>query len=403
MKNLKRFSKLLLLLPNIFCCTFILYAQPTITSFSPKAATLGSYDTIVGTNFNTTSTNNIVFFGAVKAPIISVSSTQLVVTVPAGASYGPIQVTDTTTGLTALSKLYFCPTFTSFSGLSQGTFSTAVSFPTGYINGSYPNGLKIVDIDGDGKTDITGCGINTSKYRISTLRNITSSGTINSSSFITHVLSSNGFTSSSGDPVYLVKCIDLNGDGKQDEIWSQDGNNSASLYLYNNNSTAGNITATSFGGPITLTARDDAEQVDVCDIDGDGKLDIACTNLGTNNGYGGITLFRNTGSTSAISFSAGVTVSTSILTSYVQFADLDGDGKPDLIFSSGSTIYISKNTATSGTITTSSFATPTSYTCLGTVSVIKIFDQDGDGKLDIVTAAGGVVSVFRNTSLLFGM
>ncbi len=48
-------------------CDSILASTPTITSFSPTSGSIGSSDTITGTNFSATPANNIVYFGGVKA------------------------------------------------------------------------------------------------------------------------------------------------------------------------------------------------------------------------------------------------------------------------------------------------------------------------------------------------
>ena len=90
---------------NPFCKTFFpafLFAfitlmghaqAPSITSFSPVSGPVGTTVTITGINFSTTASNNIVFFGAVKATVSAASAASLTVKVPAGATYKPITVT----------------------------------------------------------------------------------------------------------------------------------------------------------------------------------------------------------------------------------------------------------------------------------------------------------------------
>ena len=94
----------LFLLTAIFIASSIL-SQPTISSFSPASGPVGTSVTITGTNFNTTPSNNIVFFGAVKANVTAASATSLTVTVPLGVTYQPITVT--VDGLTAYSNKSF--------------------------------------------------------------------------------------------------------------------------------------------------------------------------------------------------------------------------------------------------------------------------------------------------------
>ena len=61
-----------------------LFAQPTITSFSPSSGPIGTIITISGIGFNTTAANNIVYFGAVKATVFDGTDSTLIVTVPVG-------------------------------------------------------------------------------------------------------------------------------------------------------------------------------------------------------------------------------------------------------------------------------------------------------------------------------
>jgi len=82
-----------------------------ISSFTPTSGAIGTAVTITGTNFNTTAANNIVWFGATKATVTAATATSLSVTVPTGANYQPITVTNVTTGLTAYSAAPFNITF----------------------------------------------------------------------------------------------------------------------------------------------------------------------------------------------------------------------------------------------------------------------------------------------------
>src|SRR5689334_13796280 len=55
-----------------------LYGQaPTIAAFAPASGPIGTTVTITGTNFNTTTANNIVFFGATQAIVTAATNTQL--------------------------------------------------------------------------------------------------------------------------------------------------------------------------------------------------------------------------------------------------------------------------------------------------------------------------------------
>jgi hypothetical protein len=67
--------------------------DPTIDSFSPTQAGPGAQVTINGTYFSTTPANNIVKFNGTAAVVTGSNASQIVTTVPTGATTGPITVT----------------------------------------------------------------------------------------------------------------------------------------------------------------------------------------------------------------------------------------------------------------------------------------------------------------------
>ncbi len=67
---------------------------PTITGFTPaQGAIVGTAVTISGTNFDPTPANNVVKFNGTAAVVSAATRTDLQVTVPAGATTGPLTVT----------------------------------------------------------------------------------------------------------------------------------------------------------------------------------------------------------------------------------------------------------------------------------------------------------------------
>jgi hypothetical protein len=67
-------------------------SPPVITTLNPNSGQIGSSVKIIGSNFSVTPANNLVTFNGTNATVDNASATELVVTVPAGATTGPVVV-----------------------------------------------------------------------------------------------------------------------------------------------------------------------------------------------------------------------------------------------------------------------------------------------------------------------
>lgn len=311
----------------IVCISLKSLAQPAISSFSPGSGAVGTAVTITGTNFSSTPAGNIVLIGGIKANVTAATTTSLTVTIPAGAMFQPVSVT--TNGLTAYSKKPFVVTFSG--GASQFT-------PQSFIAG--------------GKVDSVDSNIETTKYAVG----------------------------------------DLDGDGGLDVVTIDRLNNTLSVYR---NTTTG--AAISFAPKTDFTTGASPRSVAIADLDGDGKPDVVVTNLNDNT----VSIFRNTTSGGAISFAPKVSFLTATQPAGIAVTDLDKDGKPDLVINTinlAGYVSVLRNTGSTGTI---SFATKLDLQLLsGSVEEIRTADIDGDGKEDIVVPNywSYSISILRNTS-----
>lgn len=197
-----------------------------------------------------------------------------------------------------------------------------------------------------------------------------------------------------------VTIADIDGDGKSDMIVAN--MNANSISVFRNTSSAGSITTSSFAAPVTLTTGSNPYSVATGDADGDGKIDIVVTNQLSNT----VSVFRNnsvTGSITSGSFDTRIDFVTATNPVQVVLADIDGDGKTELVVTNkdASTISVFKNNATSGVINSASFATKVDFAAPADVWGLAVGDIDGDAKTDVVVtgSSGNIVAVYRNTSI----
>jgi len=93
---------------------------PVIAGFSPQSGPTGTVVTIDGDNFHPSVGGNRVFFGGMRARVLTASTNTLTVEAPAGATYEPISVN--TRNRTAFSDRPFVVTFESSRRISAGSF-----------------------------------------------------------------------------------------------------------------------------------------------------------------------------------------------------------------------------------------------------------------------------------------
>lgn len=417
---------------------------PVILNFSPASAVAGASVTINGLNFSNVASNDLVRFGAVQAAVTAAGTNTLTVAVPTNATFSPLTVT--VSGMTAYSGQCFVPAFpgsgaitnTSFTDradittpggpervfiadldgdgkpdlivadaqagsvsifqnistngtLNAGSFAPRFDLPVGGTSsGLNPYSLTTADIDGDGKLDII--VLNALANFVSVFRNISTPGLMTTNSFATRV----DFPAGSGLRAVAVR--DLDGDGKPDIVVGNQ--NDANISIFKNNSSVGSI---ALAPRVNFAAGNGATGVAIGDIDGDGKPDIAVANYSAAT----ISVFRNLGLPGLInsnSFAAPVNFSAPANPFSLEFGDMDGDGKLDLVVggaNGSSTVAVYRNTATPGSITTNSLASAVNFGAGGWVNFLALADLDGDGKLDvaIVTQSSATFSVFKNQSV----
>ncbi|MBA3674372.1 MAG: VCBS repeat-containing protein, partial [Chitinophagaceae bacterium] len=348
------------------------FAQPSITSFSPTSGPIGTTVTIFGNNFDPNPTNNIVYFGAVKGNISAASANSLTVKVPIGASYQPISVT--VNGYIASTTFPFTLTYSGGGAITSTSYDTKKSFSTGI----FPQVVSSGDLDSDGKPDMV--TPNTTSNSISILRNTSSSGIISFAAKLDYA---------TGPAPSNVSIADLDGDGKLDIAVLNATSNTVSVYKNTSNN------AISFAVKIDFPTGPSPFGIAIADFDGDGKQDIAVSNYGNNS----VSVLKNNGTPGNISFAAKLDFLIGANPYTITAGDVDGDSKTDLVSTDNqsNSISILRNTSNTNGI---SFAPRIGIATNSKPSTAIIADFDGDGKQDIAVGSDGVasVSVYRNLS-----
>ncbi|PWG80605.1 MBG domain-containing protein [Pararcticibacter amylolyticus] len=357
---------------------FFYKVPPVIDSFSPSVVKAGETITITGKNFNTTAENNVVYFGAVKAAVQSATSTSLVVTVPAGATYGPLTVLDVTTNLTGVSSQNFSVTNTD----DQLFFSARNNYSIANVT-LQNQSMIAADLDADGNPELISVSPSSNGSKIVINRNKNGSDPIKANSFAGTQLSITGSKN-----VYAIAAGDIDGDGKKDIVAADYDANTVRVLLNDGTSLAVQSTAYAVGGnPASVT---------VADIDGDGKLDV----ITANKKDGSISVLRNI-STGAgnVAFESQLTASSGTAPVWVAAADVNADGKPEVITAnSGSdNVSVFTNTTTGSVI---SFAAAQAYATQSSPAFVTVADLDADGIADlaVVNKASASVSVLKNST-----
>ncbi len=268
-------------------------------------------------------------------------------------------------------------------GSSTITFTPFQTFATG----SSPSSVTAADVNGDGKPDLIVA--NNLDNTVSVLLNTTTPGST-TASFAAQQ------TFATGNEPVAVTAADVNGDGQPDLIVANSGDDTVSVLL---NTTAPGATTPSFAAQQTFATGDEPFSVTAADINGDGKPDLIVPNIDDDT----VSVLLNTTAPGAAtpSFAAQQTFATGVFPSEVKAADVNNDGKPDLVVvnEAGETVSVLLN-ATAPGATTPSFAPQQTFATGNSPQAVTTADVNGDGRPDLIVANfdDSTASVLLNTT-----
>ena len=271
-----------------------------------------------------------------------------------------------------------------FYGNGDGTFNVGSSYSTEEGDGS-PWGIVTGDFNHDQHTDIA--VVNQNGPDVAVLLNDGSGGF----SVATYPLSGTGRGIAAGD---------INGDGYLDLLVPLTNGGGVAVLL-GSSDNSGTLQPESDVALVngSATYRNPA-YITLADLNGDGKLDFAVTVDDNSQGDQGIAVALGKGDGTFNTPSLYSTTSQDFVSfgrpnpAYVQAADINGDGKLDLV-------YTNEGFSTVGVLFgngNGTFGTPNEYPAGEDAFGFALADVNGDGAVDVVAAAfdAGQVTVLLN-------
>jgi len=269
-----------------------------------------------------------------------------------------------------------------FRNIPQGgetiLFADGVTFPTG----GHPIGIAVADFDHDGKQDIVVA--DSAGSQIIVLRNTSTRGSLSFSAPSVFPISF---------PPLSVAAGNLNNDGLPDVVVTSPRGGTRGQVTFLRNTTVGTI---SFFKDITDTSPAGPLGVAIGDLDLDGFADVAVSDT-----IGDVYVYRNT-SSSTIAMSAPFIVSIGSGRGSVKIADINGDGRPEILSANSldGTFSIFQNVTTGPGLSISSFPSGLNFVAGTSPTTMLVADLDGDRHPDLVALDSGTDSLNVWSNLL---
>jgi hypothetical protein len=266
------------------------------------------------------------------------------------------------------------------------TFSVALAGfgpPAGFKTDDGPVAVAAGDFNGDGKPDLAVA--NRYAGTMSVLLNTTAAGAV----MPTFAAAK---TFSAGSLPFAIAVADFNGDGKPDIVVDNSTGRNLSLFL---NKTAAGALAPSFASQTVPSVNGYSASVAVGDINGDGKPDLAVVD--SSNDLVAVLLNTTAAGAQVLSFAARQAFAAGTGLNDVKIADVNGDGRPDLVVAASNTVAVLLN-MTAPASSTLQFGDPATFLTGSKSRFVGVGDLNRDGRPDVIATSSGdnTVAVFMN-------
>ena len=271
-----------------------------------------------------------------------------------------------------------------FNTTAPGATSVSFSAQKSFATGTQPYCVSATDLNGDGKPDLVASNVGSDS--VSVLLNTTVPGAATPSF-------ADQQTFATESQPYCVAAADVNGDGATDLLTANIASNSVSVLL---NTTVTGTASLGFAAEQDFATLNAPRGVATADVNGDGRADVIATCSGV--GYASVLLNTTAAGATAPSFASQLGFAVGTNPQAVAMADLNGDGRPDMLVGAPGGLAVRLNTTAPGASTPSFGSLQQTAVGSNTLSLV-VTDLNGDGKADVVVAnnSDAQVTVVLNT------